>query len=110
MHDDTWTDAEKKVARRAFETARQAVLAGTFAEFKAKTAAATTIDDMWALGDALQQRRRELDELFDYRYSQLTLVFGRFILEGHLDETQLTGLSENKLQEIRRYMSFMRRS
>jgi hypothetical protein len=29
-----WSDAEKKTARRAYEAARQAVLARTLAEFK----------------------------------------------------------------------------
>ena len=108
MPDREWSNAEKKIARRVFDTARQAVLAGTMAEFKAKTAAAMTVDDMWSVGDELRHRRREIDELFDYRYSQLTLVFGRLILEGYLDEKQLTGIAEDKLEDIRRYVSFMR--
>jgi hypothetical protein len=109
MGRETWTNAEKKIARRAFEAAREKVLAAAFAEFKAKAAAATTIDDMWSLGDALRQRRREIDDLLDYRYSQLTLVFARLILEGYLDEEQLAGLSADKLEEIRRDVSFMSR-
>ena len=36
MPDREWSNAEKKIARRVFDTARQAVLAGTMAEFKAK--------------------------------------------------------------------------
>ena len=104
-----WSNAEKKIARRAYEAARQTVLAGTLAEFKAKAAAATTIDDMWSIVDALRQRRRELEELLDYRYSQLPFVFARLILEGHLDEGQLAGLSEDKLEKIRRDVSFFRR-
>jgi hypothetical protein len=103
-----WSNAEKKVARRAYEAARQAVLAVTLAEFKAKAAAATTIDDMWSIVDGLRQRRRELEELLDYRYSQLPLVFARLIVEGHLDEGQLAGLSDDKLAEIRRDVSFFR--
>ncbi len=105
MHDRPWSDSEKKIARRAYEAARQTVLAGTLAEFKAKATAATTIDDMWSIVDALRQRRRELEELLDYRYSQLPLVFARLIVEGHLDERQLAGLSEDKLDEIRRFRS-----
>ena len=106
---EEWSNAEKKIARRAFETAREAVLAGAFAEFKAKAAAARTVDDMWSIGDALQQLRRDIDELLDYRYSQLTLVFARLIVEGYLDEKQLAGLSEDKLDEVHRDVSFMRR-
>jgi len=108
MRDD-WTNAEKKIARRAFETARQAVLANVLAEFKARAAAATTVDDVWSLGDALRERRHEIGELFDYRYSQLILVFGRLIHEGYLEEDQLKGLSQDKLDAIRRFVSFSRR-
>src|SRR5215475_12992872 len=106
---EEWSNAEKKIARRAFEAARESVLAGAFAEFKAKAAAARTVDDMWSIGDALRQRRLEIDELLDYRYSQLTLVFARLIVEGYLDEKQLAGLSEDKLDEVHRDVSFMRR-
>jgi hypothetical protein len=109
MHDRPWSGSEKKIARRAYEAARQTVLAGTLAEFKAKAAAATTIDDMWSIVDALRRRRRELEELLDYRYSQLPFVFARLIVEGHLDERQLAGLSEDKLEEVRRDVSYFRR-
>jgi hypothetical protein len=105
---ERWSASEKKIARRAYEAARLAVLDSAFAEFKAKAAAAATVDDMWAIGDELRQRRRELEELLDYRSSQLTPVFGRLILEGHLDEAQLTGLADDKLEEIRRFISFAR--
>jgi hypothetical protein len=106
---DEWSNAEKKIARRAYEAARQAVLARTLAEFKAKAAAATTIDDMWSIVDGSRERRRELEALLDYRYSQLPLVFARLIVEGYLDERQLAGLPEDKLEEIRRDVSFFRR-
>ena len=59
--------AEKRIARRAYEKGREAVLAKTLAEFKAKAAAATTIDDMWSLVDASRSLGQELDDLLDYR-------------------------------------------
>jgi hypothetical protein len=107
MHDDKWTGSEKKIARRAFDAALDAALAGILAEFKAKAAAATP-SDMWDVGNWLYRRRREIDGLFDYRYSQLPVVFGRLIVEGYLDEGQLTGLGEDKLEEVRHYVSFVR--
>jgi hypothetical protein len=60
-----------------------------------------TPSEMWAIEDHLRQQRRKIDEIFDYRYSQLPLVFARFIGEGHLDDAQLSGLSEEKLEIIR---------
>jgi hypothetical protein len=110
MHDRTWTGAEKKIARRAFQAALEVALAGIMAEFKAKAAAATTPEAMWSVETFLRERRREIDETFDYRYSQLPLVFGRLIVQGHLDEERLTGLSEDKLEEIRRHVSYARSS
>lgn len=104
-----WSNAEKKIARHAYEVARQAVLARTLAEFKAKAAAATTIDDMWSIVGASRELRRDLEALLDYRYSQLPMVFARLIVEGYLEERQLAGLSEDKLEEIRRDVSFFRR-
>jgi hypothetical protein len=110
MRDGKWSAAEKKIARRAFEAALETALAGIMAEFKAKAAAAVTPEDMWSVEHFLRQRRREIEETFDYRYSQLPVVFGRLILEGHLDEARLAGLSEDKLEEIRRDVSFLRSS
>jgi hypothetical protein len=101
MHDLKWSAAEKKIARRAYEAARERALAGVIAEFKAKAAAAVTSSDMWDVEDYLRQHRAEFDEMFDYRYSRLPFVFAWLIRGGHLDEAWLAGLSEEKLSVIR---------
>jgi hypothetical protein len=101
MPDLKWSDSEKKIARRAFEAALESTLAGIMTEFKAMAAAAATPSEMWAVEDFLRRRRREVDESFDYRYSQLILVFARLIGEGYLDEARLAGLSNDKLEIIR---------
>ena len=85
------------------------MLAKVIAEFKTRASAATTPSDLWEIEDYLGQQRRKIDEMFDYRYSQLPLVFTRLIREGHLDESSLSGLSEEKLEIIRSYLSFWRR-
>lgn len=101
MHDVKWSASEKRVARQAFDAALEAALAGVMAEFKAKAAAATTWSDMWAVEDYLRHSRRRIDELFDYRYSQLLWVFARLLAEGKLSGPQLAGLSDDKLEIIR---------
>lgn len=103
MRDIRWSAAEKKIARRAFEAALGKALAEIMAEFKAKAAAAARPSEMWAIEDYLRQRRREIDEMFDYRYSQLLFVFTQLIREGHLDEAQLAGLSDEKRAIIGRW-------
>lgn len=104
MIDLKWSGAEKKIARRAYEAARQQALAGVLAEFKARAAAAATVDEMWDVGDFLRSRRRALEDLLDYRYSRLPLVLARLVLEGHLDMALLNGFSDEKLEIIRTFM------
>jgi hypothetical protein len=79
------------------------------AEFKRKANALTTPSDMWGLEDYLRQERRQIEEIFDYRYSQLPLVFARLIRDGHLDENRLVGLSDEKRNIIRSLLSFAAR-
>lgn len=105
-HDIKWSPSEKKIVRTAFDTALESALAKVTAEFKRKANAASTPSEMWEIEDYLRQRRREIDELFDYRYSQLLFVFARLIRESHLDESLLAGLSEEKLEIIRSFLAF----
>jgi hypothetical protein len=97
MRDLKWSASEKKIARRAYEAAAESMLARVVADFKARAAAVATPSEMWAIEDHLRQQRWKIEEMLDYRYSQLPLVFARLIAEGHLDEAQLSGLSEEKL-------------
>ena len=45
--------------------------------------------DLWDLEHYLTQRRKEIDRKYDYRYSQLTQVFGRLLYEKRLREEEL---------------------
>ena len=82
--------------------ALQGELAEVLREFKARAAAAQTPGDMWPIEHFLNQRRRELDAKYDYRHSQLISVFRRLIREGRLTEAHVEGLSQDKLEFIRR--------
>ncbi|KGM32380.1 hypothetical protein [Inquilinus limosus] len=104
MPDRKWSPSEKKIARRAYDAALGVALARILAEFKAKAAQAATPSEMWDLEDYLRRQRRHIDTLFDYRYSQLTFVFAAAIREGYMDESSLAGLSEEKLEPIRRLL------
>ena len=84
MYDLKWSESEKKLARRVFEAALTAELAEIMAEFKARAATAAEPDDMWSIQEHLQHKRREIDEKYDYRYSQLPLVFGQLLREGRM--------------------------
>jgi hypothetical protein len=55
----------------------------------------------------LTERRKEIDRKYDYRYSQLTHVFGRLLYEGRVSEEELSGLREDKLKPIRALAEFL---
>jgi Photoprotection regulator fluorescence recovery protein len=105
MRELKWTEAEKKLSRRAFEVALRAELADVLQDFKARAAVVQTPEDMWPIENFLNQRRHELDAKYDYRYSRLISVFGRLIRDGRLTEAHLQGLSHDKLELIRRIAS-----
>ncbi len=63
--------------------------------------------DLWDLEHYLTQRRKEIDRKYDYRYSQLTQVFGRLLYEKRLRQEELRGLSEDKLKPIRSFAKFL---
>lgn len=106
MLDDKWSNREKAVARKAFDMALQAELAAIVSDFKTRASATTTSDELWAIEKFLTQKRKEIDQEYDYRYSQLIWVFGRLLREGRITEEQLYGLAEEKLAKIRQVASF----
>lgn len=105
MHDLKWSGSEKMIARRAFDKAHDRALEKTVADFKVRAAAVTTPDEMWAIGADLYRQRRKPGNMFDFRYSQLLFVFPQLIREGYLDEQELSGLSDEKIDEIRYFLS-----
>jgi hypothetical protein len=105
MSSTKWSAPEKRVARRVFEAALCSELDELMTEFKRRAAAAQEPDDMWSVEQFLAVARRDIDAKYDYRYSQLDLVFGRLLREGRIGERDLDGLSDDKLASIRRVAS-----
>ncbi|MHB0985833.1 MAG: hypothetical protein ACYC05_09615 [Sulfuricella sp.] len=106
MRDFKWSEAEKKVARRAFDAALKNECAALMKRLKRLATKAETPDDIWVIHDFLTEQRRTIDGKYDYRYSQLIVVFGRLRREGWIDDKDLEGLSEEKLDAIRQIASF----
>ena len=101
MQHATWTEAEKKIARRVFNAALKRELAEVMAEFKSRAADAKDPDDMWSVLEYLAEARQQIDTRYDFRYSQLPIVLGRLLRENRIEEGDLTGLSEEKLAYAR---------
>jgi hypothetical protein len=107
QNEPVWSKSEKVLARTAFDAALGRELHEVIQEAKKMASQIQQSSDLWDLEHYLTQRRREIDRKYDYRYSQLTQVFGRLLHEGRLQEEELRGLREDKLKLIRSFAKFL---
>jgi hypothetical protein len=102
MEHMSWSASEKRQARAVFERAAEQESRELLAAFKTRAAAAESLEELWSLRQDLEKSEREFQAKYDYRYSQLLLVFGRLVREGRVQERELDTLAEEKLAVIRR--------
>ena len=102
-----WSRSEKALARKAFDAALKRELHELMQETKKMASQIQQSSDLWDLEHYLTERRKEIDRKYDYRYSQLTQVFGRLLYEKRLREEELGGLREDKLKSIRSRAKFL---
>ena len=57
--------------------------------------------DLWRLRDYLSQERLKAGRLFDYRYSVLLEAFGVLLRDGWINEAELAGLEQDKIERIK---------
>src|SRR5580700_1525368 len=107
QNEPIWSRAEKVIARKAFDAALGRELHEVIQEAKKMANQIQQSSDLWDLEHYLTQRRKEIDRKYDYRYSQLTHVFGRLLHENRLNEEELRGLGEDKLKSIRSLAKFL---
>ena len=105
-NEPVWSRSEKTIARKAFDAALGRELHEVIQETKQRVNQINGSADLWDLERYLTQRRKEIDRKYDYRYSQLTHVFGRLLHEGRVSEEELRGLREDKLKPIRSFAKF----
>jgi hypothetical protein len=105
MSEMQWSKREKQIARRAFEAAyfRECIAALEVVRHIAAKIDGPT--GLWQLSDYLTDKRRKIDEKYDYRYSALPIVFARLIEEGWMEYEDLAGISNEKLEQIRQLAS-----
>jgi hypothetical protein len=103
MRDMKWSHAEKIIARKAFDQALEREFEVVIREAKQMAARIEQPSDLWELEGYLTRSRKEIERMYDYRYSVLPLVFGNLIREGRLSEEELHGLADDKLAHIRSY-------
>jgi len=108
MRDQKWSAKEKAIARKAFERALHQDLEAVIRQTKEIAGKIEQPFDLWELERYLTQRRQEIDRQYDYRYSVLLFVFAGLIQRGRLREQDLHGLSEEKLEDIRRMVQALK--
>lgn len=106
QNETKWSKSEKSIARTVFDAALQREFHQVIQETKQKANQIKDPADLWDLEQYVSERRKEIDRKYDYRYSQLTSVFGRLLYEGRVSEEELRGLGENKLKSIRSLAEF----
>jgi len=102
-----WSRSEKAIVRNAFDAALGRELLEVIQKAKQMANKIQQSSDLWDLEHYLTKRRKEIDRKYDYRYSQLTQVFGRLLHEKRLREDELRGLREDKLKSIRSFAKFL---
>jgi hypothetical protein len=102
-----WSRSEKVIARTVFDSALKRELQDVIEKAKQMANQIKESADVWELEHYLTERRKEIDRKYDYRYSQLTHVFGRLFYEGRVSEDELRGLGDDKLKSIRSLAGFL---
>lgn len=97
-----WSQAEKTIARKAFEQSLKHEFEKLIVETKRRAGEIEQISDVWSLAEYIFDRRKEIDRQYDYKYSVLPSVFADLLRAGRLSESDLAGLRGDKLAEIRR--------
>ena len=77
MTDIKWSQKEKSVSRAAFEKALKNEYDNIIGTVKKKATNLSESKNIWELEDYLCNKRKEIDNKYDYRYSALIVVFGR---------------------------------
>jgi hypothetical protein len=107
--DFTWSPSQKKAARAAFDlaVARELKAIRQHAETMLKDNKEDRV--IWKLEEYLYEKRREIDQKYDYRYSVLMLVFPRLVHEGWLALDELDGIGEEKTEVFRKLLDLNRK-
>ena len=105
INDLKWNADEKKVARAAFDKAYQREMEEIQNTLFDKVAKLKNDKEVWSIYNYLTKRKNNVDNKYDYRYSQLIIVFGKLMKEGYLREEDISRLSEEKIEFIKKVSS-----
>jgi hypothetical protein len=96
-----WSRSEKAIAYKVFDAALNRELLELTEQAKQKASKISQPQELWDLEQYLTERRKDIDQKYDRRSSQLTSVLGRLLFEGRFTEQDLRCLKESRLSSIR---------
>jgi hypothetical protein len=98
-----WSASEKSAAHAAFESARSRERLAIRRHVEVLLHETIDGNEIWAIRDYLNDKARELDKKYDFRYSVLISVFARLLAEGWLTMEDLRDLDNAKCKLIREH-------
>jgi hypothetical protein len=102
IYDFHWSPSEKKIACTAYNLVYAREMKEIRKEVLQRIQNMGRDEDVWSLKDFLHSHRREMNYRYNYRYSILILTFFKLINRGYLSLEDLPGLSQEKLDALKR--------
>jgi Photoprotection regulator fluorescence recovery protein len=102
MHEFKWSPKEKQIARAVFEKAALHEERELLTYFREKAAGLASLEQLWALQFEIRDAERDYQRRYDFRYSQLPIVFGRLLKDGRIEAEDIHGLGDEKIEVIKR--------
>ena len=100
-----WTNTEKILAREAYDRAYERECNKILEKVREMLSSMEDPKEIWKIYDYLRKNRRDMDSKYDYRYLILIIVFGKLMREGHILDSDIDKLSQDKIDAIKRIAS-----
>ena len=97
--DKQWSPSEKKAARQIFDLAVANAQKDVLKRHSNKTI--RTADELWRYELEIREWRKEVQTTLQFTYSSLPMCFGLCLRKGWLTESNLSGLSDERIERIR---------
>ncbi|TVS03454.1 MAG: hypothetical protein EA413_10580 [Cyanobium sp. PLM2.Bin73] len=98
--DAGWSEAERIVARCAFDRAQQRAIRSLVETVQVHSSGLDSVESVWVLHDYLSTQRYAIEGRFDFRLEGLLIVFAGLVRDELLSLDELEGLDAVKLAKI----------
>ena len=99
-----WSDREKILAREAYDAALEREGKAFLQEIRARMEELKDWRDLWEVGETIEHKRRDMQNVYEFSYSQLLLTFAILIRKGFLHRRELEKLDSKKLEAMDRLL------